>query len=119
MPGPARCVFNDLTISPFNAATKSVRGRQEEHLFQRGEAIPHAVQGRHAKRAHTVADSDFAHLTRVGAGNDELADFVADGHRFDDGHPAGVTGILAPLTAAAAIQDDAVENAWVNVQILE
>ena len=85
MPKARGCVFNDLTISPFNAATKSVRGRQEEHMFQRGEAIAHAVQRRHAKRSHALANGDFAHLARIGAGDDQLADFVADGHGFDDG----------------------------------
>jgi len=40
-------------------------------------------------------------------GDDELADLVADGHGFDDGHAPGVTGIFATLTTADRDKTDA------------
>src|SRR6476660_4484141 len=95
-----------------------MRGGQNEHLFQGGEAFAHAVQGYHAQGPHALANGDLAHFTSVGAADDQLPDFVGDGHRFNDGEASGVTGILAAIAAAAAIERDAVERARVEAEVL-
>ncbi len=80
-----------------------MRRGDQKHLFQRRDALARAVESHHAERAHSLADGHLAQLARVGAGNDEFADLVGDGHGFNDGHAAGVTGIFATVAAAAAV----------------
>ena len=96
-----------------------VRRGDDEHLFEGGDAVADAVQGDHAQGAHALADGDLAHLAGVGAGDDQLANFIGDGHGFDDGQSAGITGILATFAAAPAIERHAVHDARIDVQVIE
>src|SRR5882724_2269068 len=92
------------------------RGEQHD-LFEGGNALSDTVKGGHAEGAHALADGDLAHLAGVGAGDNELADFVGNGHGLDDGQTSGVTRIFAALAAATAIQSDAFKNARINIQV--
>jgi len=66
-------------------------GGGDEDLFEGGNTVAGAVEGHHAERSHALIDGELAHLARAGAGNDQFAYLVADGHDFDDGHTAGIT----------------------------
>src|ERR1700722_16348027 len=94
-----------------------VRRSEDEDLLEGGHAVADTVERGHAEGAHALADGDLAHFAGVGAGNDELADFVADGHGFDDGKTAGVTGTLATFAAATAVKGVALEEARVDVEV--
>ena len=91
----------------------------DQHLFQRRDAIPRAVQGYHAQRPHPLANGNFAHLAGIGAGDDQLTDFIRDRHCFDNGHAAGIPGIFAAIAPAPAIEGDAIEDARVDIQVME
>ncbi len=107
-----------------DAAAKILKAVQcaeviDEDLFQGGNAFAGAVEADHAERFHSLVDGDLAHFARAGAGDDEFADLVGDGHGFDDGHAAGVTGIFAAVAAASAVKLHAVEHGGINAQVLE
>src|ERR1039457_1644240 len=71
----------------------------DENLFKRGDAIAGAVEGDHAEGSHSLIDGELAHFAGTGAGDDEFADLVADGHDFDYGQATGIAGIFAAVTA--------------------
>ena len=64
----------------------------------------------HAEGSHSLVDGELGHFARAGAGDDEFADLVADGHGLDDGHAPGVAGIFAAVAAAAAEKLHAVKQ---------
>src|SRR5512140_2475316 len=66
-------------------------GSEQQNLLEGRNAVTRPVQADHAQSPHTLADRDLAQVARRGAGDDELADFVRDGHGFDDGEAARVT----------------------------
>jgi hypothetical protein len=93
--------------NPFNRKNKndgsdSFPEAQAKNLLERGNPVAGAVERHHAQRAHPLIDGELAHFARAGAGDDEFADLVGDGHRLDDGHTAGVAGIFATIAAASA-----------------
>src|SRR5437867_625754 len=52
-------------------------------------------------------------------GGDALADLVGDAHGLDDGGAAGVTGVVTSVAAAAAVEDDALEEIGGDAEIAE
>src|SRR5581483_3733051 len=102
------CVPSELVRFIKGVGECSMRGGEDEHLFEGGDAVADAVQGHHAQGAHALADGDLAHLAGIGAGDDELANFIAHGHGLDDGETAGVAGVFASFTTASTMERDAV-----------
>lgn len=96
-----------------------MRGGHDEDLFQSGNTLACAVKRDRAQRAHSLTDGDLAEFAGVGAGDDELADLIANGHGFDDGHASGVTGIFATLTAASAKKLHAAERGGINAEVFK
>src|SRR5690348_15560352 len=94
-------------------------GSDHERLLKGGDAFLDFVEGGHAEVAHTLAGGDFSDFHGAAAGDDDLANFVGDGHGFDDGASAGVTGVVTAFASAAAIKGDSIEVTRRNAQIAE
>src|SRR5271154_7626363 len=90
-----------------------------ENLFQSRHTFTRAVECDRAQRAHSLTDGDLTEFARVGAGDDELTDLVADGHGFDDGHASGVTGIFATVAAASAKKLHVAERGGINAEVFK
>src|SRR5205823_5407873 len=50
--------------------------------------------------------------------DDQFADFVGDGHGFDDGESASIAGVFTAIAAAAAIERGSVHDTGINAKIL-
>src|SRR5258707_13366860 len=93
-------------------------GREHQDLLERRDALAHPIQSHHPQRAHALSDRDLAHLTGVCAGNNHLAQFIRDGHGFNNRQTARITGILATVTTAASKESHPIEDARVNRKVL-
>src|SRR5262245_49829489 len=77
--------FEEIRRSCRETAAGLVGGGDDEDLFERGNTLADAVQRDHSERAHALADGNLSEFATVRAGDDQLAELIADGHGFDDG----------------------------------
>src|SRR6184192_2952499 len=95
-----------------------MRRGDDQNLLERGNAIANAVERHHAQGPHSLANGHLSHLASIGAGNNQLANFIGDSHRLDNRKTARVAGVLATIAAAATIERHPIHDARVDGEVL-